>query len=81
MKVKVMSLTEEALEEREYRDAVTIEIDGKKVFQVHDDEPEDSNLSRSFSDVWKIPDLLKKAYKVGKNGERFEIKHEKVEEI
>ncbi|WP_315117928.1 hypothetical protein [uncultured Clostridium sp.] len=81
MKVKVISLTEEVIEERDYRDAVAIEIDGKKVFEVRDDEPEDSNLSRSFSDVWKIPELMEMAFIAGSKHEDLEIISEEVEEI
>ncbi|MCR3760384.1 hypothetical protein [Clostridium felsineum] len=81
MLVTVKALSKKALEEREYRDKVQICMDGKEVFNVMDDEPEDSNLSRSFSDVYKIPKLLEKAYKAGKNGEELKIEYEEVEEI
>lgn len=85
MKVKVISLTEEAIEERDYREAVVIEIDGEKVFEVRNGEPEDSNLSRDFSDVWKIPELMEKAFKAGLKAvsthESLEIIFEEVEEI
>lgn len=81
MKVKVISLNEETMQERDYRNAVKIEFNGKEVFEVRDDEPEDSNLSRSFSDVWKIPDLIQKAYEAGKKGEKLEIEYEEKEEV
>lgn len=81
MLVKAKTLSGEALEKREYRDRFQICIDGKNVFDVMDDEPEDSNLSRSFSDVYKIPDLLEKVYNAGKNGEELKIEHEEVEEM
>lgn len=71
MKVSSISLTEEAVERRDYRDMYVIEINDKKVFSVSDGEPEDSNLSRDFNDVYEIPKLLKLAYLAGKNGEEL----------
>lgn len=81
MKIEIKSLTEQAQEERDYRDELEIMIDGQVVFYVMDDEPEDSNLSRSFSDCYKIGDLLEKAYNAGKNGEDLVMNWEEVEEI
>ncbi|MDU3334585.1 MAG: hypothetical protein E7F09_13490 [Clostridium perfringens] len=81
MKVKILSLTEEVVESRDYRDAMAIEIDGERKFEVRDGEPEDSCLSRDFSDCFNIKDLMELAYHAGKNGEEFEIEWEEVEEI
>lgn len=39
MKIKQLSLTEQAIEDRDYRDTLVIEIDGNIEFQVHDGEP------------------------------------------
>ena len=50
MKIIMKSLTEQGVEDRDYRDAIEIFIDGKRVFSVGDGEPEDSNLGRDFSD-------------------------------
>ena len=80
MKVTTISLTEKAVEERDYRDICAIEIDDKKVFRVSDGEPEDSNLSRDFSDVYSIPELMQKAYDAGKNGEEITFEQHAVEE-
>lgn len=63
----------EELSEDECREMLTINIDGKTVFEVMDDEPEDSNLSRSFADCYNIPDLLQMAYMAGVRNEGFEI--------
>lgn len=73
MKVEVIYRSEEQSERYDYRGAVEIRIDGKKVFKVSDGEPEDSNLSRDFSDVYSVPALLAKAYQAGLDGETFEI--------
>jgi len=80
LKVKVISLNEEALENRDYRDILAIEINGQCKFEVYDGEPEDANLSRDFNSCWKIPKLMKSAYEAGKNGEEFTIINEEVDE-
>jgi hypothetical protein len=40
------------------------------------DSPEDNTLSRNFSDCYDIPELLRKAYEAGKNGEEFVVEYE-----
>ena len=57
----------------DYRTQLEILIDGETAFDVADGEPEDSNLSRDFNSCYKIPELMRKAYEAGKNGETFEI--------
>ena len=71
MKVKVVNLSQEALENNDWRDILHIYIDGKKVFLVGDGEPEDSNLGRDFGDCCKIPDLMKRAFEAGEHSTRF----------
>ena len=81
MKVKVISWTDEERKNRDYRDIYIIEIDGKNVFEVGDGEPEDSNLSRDFNDVFGIPKMLEEAFNAGKrSGEKLEIEYEEVDE-
>jgi len=81
MKIEMLSLTEEAVEKRDYCNILVIKIDGKKEFSVYDGEPEDANLYRNFNDCWKITDLMKKAYQAGVNGEPFEVTDKLVDEI
>lgn len=81
MKVTVRTLTEEALKDNEYSNALEIKINGKSEFKAHDGEIEDNNLCRNFSDCFKVPKLMKMAYEAGKNGEKFEMVNEDVEEI
>jgi len=81
MKIKVLSLTEEAFEKRDYNNIMEILVDDKRVFCVYDGEPEDANLSRDFNDCYVIPDLMKMAHKAGISGETFEIEYLKVDEI
>ena len=81
MKVKQITRSQSALENSDYQDKVQIEIDGKLVFQVHDGEPEDNDLSRNFSDVYEIGELLKLAYQAGKQGKSFELEIVESDEV
>ena len=81
MKVVIQTLTEKAIERRDYRDAVEVLIDGKKVFSVGDGEPEDNNLSRNFNDCYFIDGIIKQAYDAGKNGEKFETEEIQLDEF
>lgn len=81
MKVEVCSLTDEAIERRDYSDALCIYIDGVVKFEVYDGEKEDNNLSRNFSDCYRIDSLMQLAYKAGKNGEDFIVEYSQVDEI
>jgi hypothetical protein len=73
-----MKIVETITTDDDYRQTLTIEVDGKGIFGVGDGEPEDSNLSRDFSDCFSITDLMKMAYDAGKNGEDWE--YELIEE-
>lgn len=44
-------------------------------------EPEDNNMSRNFSDIFLIKDLIKIAYNAGKNGEELEIIEKEIDNI
>jgi hypothetical protein len=81
MKVIVRSLSENMIDHRDGRNALQIEVDGKDEFHVWDDEPEDSNLYRTFSPCFSIPRLMKLAHEAGKRGEEFIVEEEKVDEI
>ena len=80
MKLQVLTLNEKEYERRDYRQSLTIKIDGKRVFSVGDNEPEDSNLSRCFNDCYKVADLMKLAYEAGKRGEEFSVEEKEVED-
>lgn len=62
-------------EDNDYRSSFTVEVDGKKIISVRDDEPEDSNLGRSFSDVYNIPALLNMVITAMKNGEEVTLEN------
>lgn len=44
-------------------------------------EPEDNNISRNFSDIFLIKDLIKIAYNAGKYGEELEIIEKEIDKI
>lgn len=71
MKIKVV----ERIDELDYTGMMEIYIDGRREFTVYDGEPEDNNLSRNFNDCWSIPELMRKAYEAGRNGEEFDLKY------
>ena len=73
MKVEITTRPEEDMEDYDYRDFVEIKVDGVRKFHVQDDEPEDSNLSRSFGDCYSIGQLMQMAYDAGKRGEELEM--------
>ena len=76
MEIKISSLNEDDLAENWYNDEFEIQIDGERVFKVHDGEPEDNN----FNDVYKLDRLLKKVYQAGKDGIEMEIVYEYVKD-
>ena len=80
MRLTVISLTDEAIKKRDGSDTCVLEIDGEKVFQVSDGEPEDNNLSRNFNDVWQLQGILERVFKAGKEDEVLQIEREEVDE-
>ena len=81
MKVEVLTLTEEGLEERDFSDALIIKVDGEKIFKFFDGEPEDNTLSRNFNDVFNIVAVIKKAYEAGKEGEELVVESKEVNDV
>jgi len=78
MRVEISSLPDIELHDYDFRDVVEVRIDGKLVWQVYDDEPEDSTLNRSFKDCRRVDALMKLAYDAGVRGEKLEIVKQKV---
>lgn len=62
--------------------SLEIVIDKAINFKVEssEDSPEDNTLHRNFQDCYDIPALLKKAYEAGRNGEKFELHYEEIED-
>jgi len=79
MKVEIITLTEECVEENEYRNLLRIKIDNNKAFDVGDGEPEDNTLARNFNDCLKIDSLMQIAWIAGKNGENMSFIHTEID--
>ena len=73
MKIEFISSSESWSDEHDYRQFFNVIINGERFISCYDDEPEDSNLCRSFSDVFRIPALVKKIIEAMKNGEEIII--------
>ena len=69
MEVTIKTCTEAQLKSRDWRDKISVEIDGKNVFDVFDGEPEDNTLSRNFNSCHSIGALLEDAYICSRDGE------------
>lgn len=80
MKITVKGLSDKAWEERDYRQMMSIQVDGKGKFFAMDGESEDANLNRDFRQCWDIPELMQLAYEAGKRGEPFEIERVEVDD-
>ena len=78
MNVIIKTRGTESLEKHDYRDMMSIYIDGNKVFCVSDGEPEDANLSRDFNDCLNIGNLMKQAYAAGKSGKEITFRWEEI---
>jgi hypothetical protein len=63
------------IDEEEWKESIEILIDGSLVASFYDGELEDNCISRNFSDVHNIEDLMRRAYEAGKNGEDFIVKY------
>lgn len=81
MKVKMITRTEDLIERYDGRDSIDILINDELCFSVCDDEPEDSNLSRSFSQCYSITELMEAAYIAGTKGEEFEVLFEESDSL
>ncbi len=81
MDIKIINRSESKVEEYDYRNAIEFQEDGLTVLSFKDDEPEDSNLSRSFKDVYKIEQLLKDVYEAGVKGEELNFETVESDEI
>jgi hypothetical protein len=79
MKVEITTRAEEFYDEYDYRNFCRITVNGKEEFSVSDGEPEDSNLSRDFSEVHNIDALMEMAYAAGMNKEKLEFTYTQAE--
>ena len=70
MKIEITQV--EFLTDDDYVEGLTIETDDMKL-QFEDSPPEDNTLKRNFQDIYKIEELIKKAYLAGKNDEELKV--------
>lgn len=68
--MKIKEIREEWGDCRQY---YAIYINDECAISFHDGEPEDNNLMRNFSDVYKIVELMKDVYEAGRKGEILEF--------
>ncbi len=66
---------------KDYRHTLTIDIDGRRAFRVHDGESEDATLNRDFNDCYQVANLMRRAHEAGIKGEPFEVEKVEVDEI
>ena len=61
---------------------LVMKVNGEKVLRISclSECPEDASLERDLNFVYDIPDLMKRAWEAGKNGEPFEVIDEDMEE-
>ena len=81
MKLEFITRTDEEIANCDYRDAFHIKINNKTVFRVSDGEPEDSNLSRDFNDIYDLPSIIENVYNAGINNEPLETINSKSSDI
>ncbi len=81
MKLFIRKLSDKGVEENEFRNALEIELEDKSIkLEFADTESlEDANMSRDFSDVRLIQELVLKANKLGLEGNKLEIIEEDLE--
>ena len=76
MKVTILYRSAEIWFNKDYKHALNINVSAEHEhvdMMFEDGEIEDNNISRNFSDIFLIKDLIKIAYNAGKNGEELEI--------
>jgi len=77
MNIQEKISNEKFREKYDYRDFYSIESDNINLSFL-DGEPEDANLSRDFSNIYKIKFLVQEAYEAGKNGEELNFRSIKI---
>ena len=73
MKVDIITSSEKFSDKHDYRQFMHIKINDQKIAEFLDGEPEDANLSRDFSDVFNITEMIRMAHSAGKKGEELII--------
>ena len=76
MKLVIKTLSEEAVNNRDGRNAIEFYVNNHLRMSFWEGEPEDANLSRDFSDIRGIVGFAKKVYEAGKDGEALDISYQ-----
>lgn len=76
----ITTRSESAVEACEWRNAIEIELEGEKL-SFSDGEPEDATISRDFSDVHNIENLILLANKLGLEGKKITVNEVKSGEV
>lgn len=79
MKIEFISSSEKWSENHDYRNFYKVMINDKVFMNFHDGEPEDSNLCRDFSDVYKIGELIELISKTAKSNEEITITDKEID--
>ncbi len=80
MKLNIIESSDHFFENHDYRSFINFKL-GEIELVFLDGEPEDANLSRDYSDVYKIKDLVMKAYKIGKAGGDLEVIQQELDDF
>lgn len=80
MKIKVTTWSDEMVSNNDYRGSLEIEVNGEKMFNFQDGEPEDANLGRDFNDCFNIVRAMKLAWQAGKDGEGFDVVEREIDD-
>ena len=77
-----ISVTETYSDYGKWVSEFSLSVDGEELLSVcnMNECPEDALLHRDLIFVYDIPDLMRKAYEAGKNGEEFEYNKKRVTE-
>jgi hypothetical protein len=84
MKVEIIHRSESRVEECDYRSALDLTvISGDNVVHIdfYDGEPEDNSMSRNFSSIYSIAEIIKVAHQAGLDGQPLEVSEEDSDEL
>lgn len=73
MNIEFISSNDNFQESHDYRSFFGVKVDGEKFMFFLDGEPEDANLGRDFSDIYKLPALLSKVVAAAQSGESIKF--------
>ena len=68
MKIEIVSATNE-----DHRDAIAIYVNGERVMNFYDGEPEDNSLCRNFGDIYGIGELIDRVIQAERSGDGVEL--------